>query len=162
MPCFGVRQRKLSDLALAAPDPGSIPMTRHFAQKLKASLAFIDKRRPEADQIEVMNVIGRVAGKNIIIQDDMINTASTLAKGAKVLSNMGAKEIIAYCTHAVLSGPAIPNVANSPLTQVIVTDTIPLREEAKNGKFEVVSAAELFGEAIRRIHREESVSSLFD
>jgi ribose-phosphate pyrophosphokinase len=92
----------------------------------------------------------------------MINTASTLAKGAKALSELGAQKIYAYCTHPVLSGPAVENVATSSITQVIVTDTIPLREEAKNGKFEVVSVAELFGEAIRRIHREESVSSLFD
>jgi ribose-phosphate pyrophosphokinase len=157
-----IQRRHISDLVLVAPDPGSIPMTRYFAQKLKTSLAFIDKRRPEQDETEVMNVIGEVAGQNIVIQDDMINTASTLAKGAEVLSKMGAKEIIAYCTHPVLSGPAIPNVANSPLTQVVVTDTIPLREEATDGKFQVVSVAELFGEAIRRIHREESVSSLFD
>jgi ribose-phosphate pyrophosphokinase len=157
-----VQRRKLSNLVLVAPDPGSIPITRHFAQKLKTSLAFIDKRRPEADKIEVMNVIGKVDGKNIIIQDDMINTASTLMKGAQALSERGGKEIFAYCTHPVLSGPAIENVANSPITKVIVTDTIPLRTEAKNGDFEVVSVAELFGEAIRRIHQEESVTSLFD
>ena len=157
-----VQRRKLSNLVLVAPDPGSIPITRHFAQKLKTSLAFIDKRRPEADKIEVMNVIGKVDGKNIIIQDDMINTASTLMKGAQALSERGGKEIFAYCTHPVLSGPAIENVANSPITKVIVTDTIPLRTEAKNGDFEVVSVADLFGEAIRRIHQEESVTSLFD
>jgi ribose-phosphate pyrophosphokinase len=157
-----IKRRKLSNPVLVAPDPGSIPMTRHFAKTLKTSLAFIDKRRPEQDQIEVMNIIGEVAGKNVVIQDDMINTASTLAKGAKALSEMGAREIYAYCTHPVLSGPAIENVADSPITKVVVTDTIPLREEAVNGKFEVVSVAELFGEAIRRIHREESVTSLFD
>lgn len=157
-----IQLRKLSDLALVAPDPGSIAMTRYFAQKLRASLAFIDKRRPGPDQTEVMNVIGKVAGKNIVIQDDMINTASTLAKGAEALSKKGAKKIYAYCTHPVLSGPAVEHVDSSPITKVIVTDTIPLREEAKNGKFEVVSVAELFGEAIRRIHQEESVTSLFD
>lgn len=157
-----IQRQKLSNLVLVAPDPGSIPMTRYFAQKLKTSLAFIDKRRTGQDQTEVMNVIGEVAGRNIVIQDDMINTASTLAKGAKALSEMGAEEIHAYCTHPVLSGPAIENVDGSPITKVVVTDTIPLRQEAKNGQFEVVSVAELFGEAIRRIHREESVSSLFD
>lgn len=157
-----IRRRKLSDLVLVAPDPGSIAMTRHFARRLKTSLAFIDKRRPEPDQIEVMNVVGEVAGKNIVIQDDMINTANTLTKAAKALSERGSKDIFAYCTHPVLSDPAIENVSNSPITKVIVTDTIPLREEAKNEKFEVVSVAELFGEAIRRIHREESVSSLID
>jgi ribose-phosphate pyrophosphokinase len=157
-----IQRRKLSDLTLVAPDPGSIPMTRYFAQKLKTSLAFIDKRRFEKDKTMVMNVVGEVAGHNVVIQDDMISTASTLAKGATALDERGAKEIYAYCTHPVLSGEAIKNVANSSLTQVIVTDTIPLREDALNGKFEVVSVAELFGEAIDRIHQEESVSSLFD
>lgn len=157
-----IQRRKLSDLTLVAPDPGSIPMTRYFAQKLKTSLAFIDKRRFEKDKTMVMHVVGEVAGHNVVIQDDMISTASTLAKGATALDERGAKEIYAYCTHPVLSGEAIKNVANSSLTQVIVTDTIPLREDALNGKFEVVSVAELFGEAIDRIHREESVSSLFD
>ena len=157
-----IQQRKLSDLTLVAPDPGSIPMTRYFAQKLKTSLAFIDKRRFEKDKTMVMHVVGEVAGHNIVIQDDMISTASTLAKGATALDERGAQEIYAYCTHPVLSSEAIKNVANSSLTQVVVTDTIPLREDALNGKFEVVSVAELFGEAIDRIHREESVSSLFD
>jgi ribose-phosphate pyrophosphokinase len=157
-----IQRRKLSDLTLVAPDPGSIPMTRYFAQKLKTSLAFIDKRRFEKDKTMVMHVVGEVAGHNVVIQDDMISTASTLAKGATALNERGAKEIYAYCTHPVLSGEAIKNVTNSSLTQVVVTDTIPLREDALNGKFEVVSVAELFGEAIDRIHQEESVSSLFD
>jgi ribose-phosphate pyrophosphokinase len=157
-----IKERKLPNLTLVAPDPGSIAMTRYFAQKLKTSLAFIDKRRPDQDQTEVMNVIGEVAGKNVIIQDDMINTASTLTKGAKALSNLGAKEIYAYCTHPVLSGPALENVAKSSITKVVVTDTIPLRGDAQTQDFEVVSVAELFGEAIRRIHQEESVTSLFD
>jgi ribose-phosphate pyrophosphokinase len=157
-----IRHRKLQNIVLVAPDPGSIAMTRYFAQKLKTSLAFIDKRRPGQDETEVMNVIGEVAGKNVVIQDDMINTASTLAEGAKALNNLGAREIFAYCTHAVLSGKALQNVAQAPITRVVVTDTIPLREDAKKGAFEVVSVAELFGEAIRRIHREESVSSLID
>ena len=157
-----IKERQLSNLVLVAPDPGSIPMTRYFAQKLKTSLAFIDKRRPEQDQTEVMNIIGRVDGKHVVIQDDMINTASTLTKGAQALSNLGAKEIYAYCTHAVLSGPAIENVVNSTITKVMVTDTIPLRKEALEDNFEVVSVSELFGEAIRRIHQEESVTSLFD
>ncbi len=157
-----IQERMLQNLVLVAPDPGSIAMTRYFAQKLKTSLAFIDKRRPGQDQTEVMNVIGEVANKNVVIQDDMINTASTLAKGATALSKLGAREIFAYCTHPVLSGQAIENVLNAPITKVIVTDTIPLREGAKQANFDVVSVAELFGEAIRRIHREESVSSLFD
>jgi ribose-phosphate pyrophosphokinase len=157
-----IRDRKLPNMVLVAPDPGSIAMTRYFAQRLKASLAFIDKRRPEPDEIEVMNVIGKVDGKNIVIQDDMINTASTLCKGAQALSKLGAREIYAYCTHPVLSGPALENVARSPMTKVVVTDTIPLREDALDGKFEVVSVSELFGEAISRIHQEESVTSLFD
>jgi ribose-phosphate pyrophosphokinase len=157
-----IRERKLPNMVLVAPDPGSIAMTRYFAQRLKTSLAFIDKRRPEPDKTEVMNVIGKVDGKNIVIQDDMINTASTLCKGAQALSKLGAKEIYAYCTHPVLSGPALENVDRSPMTKVVVTDTIPLREDALDGKFEVVSVSELFGEAISRIHQEESVTSLFD
>jgi ribose-phosphate pyrophosphokinase len=157
-----ITERQLPNLVLVAPDPGSIPMTRYFAQKLKTSLAFIDKRRPEQDQTEVMNIIGQVDGKNVVIQDDMINTASTLTQGAQALSDLGAKEIYAYCTHPVLSGPAIENVVKSTITKVMVTDTIPLRKEAQDDRFEVVSVAELFGEAIRRIHQEESVTSLFD
>jgi ribose-phosphate pyrophosphokinase len=157
-----IKERKLSNLVLVAPDPGSIPMTRYFAQRLKTSLAFIDKRRPEQDQTEVMNIIGKVHGMNVVIQDDMINTASTLTKGAKTLSDLGAMRIYAYCTHPVLSGPAIENVVASPITKVMVTDTIPLRKEAPNDRFGLVSVAELFGEAIRRIHQEESVTSLFD
>jgi ribose-phosphate pyrophosphokinase len=157
-----IKERRLDNFVMVAPDPGSIPMTRHFAQKLETSLAFIDKRRPEQDQTEVMNVIGKVKGKNVIIQDDMINTASTLCLGAKALSKLGAEQIFAYCTHPVLSGPALKNVDNSPITKVVVTDTIPLNDKVKSGKFEVVSVAELFGEAIRRIHRWESVTSLFD
>jgi len=157
-----IRDRELPDTVLVAPDPGSIAMTRYFAQRLKTSLAFIDKRRPGQDQIEVMNVIGKVNGKNVIIQDDMINTASTLCKGAQALSKLGAKQIFAYCTHPVLSGPALENVAGSPITKVVVTDTLPLRPDAAEDRFEVVSVSELFGEAIKRIHNEESVTSLFD
>jgi ribose-phosphate pyrophosphokinase len=157
-----IQERKLPNFVLVAPDPGSIPMTRHFAQKLKTSLAFIDKRRTGPDEMEVMNVIGEVNGKTAVIQDDMINTASTLCKGAQAIKELGAKEIYAYCTHPVLSGPAMKNVTNSPITKVVVTDTIPLRQDVTAEKFEVVTVAELFGEAIRRIHRWESVTSLFD
>jgi ribose-phosphate pyrophosphokinase len=157
-----IKDRKLSNTVLVAPDPGSIPMTRYFAQRLKTSLAFIDKRRPEQDQTEVMNVIGKVDGKNVIIQDDLINTASTLCKGAQALTKLGAKQIFAYCTHPVLSGPALKNVGESTITKVVVTDTIPLRPDAPEDRFEIVSVSELFGEAIKRIHREESVTSLFD
>jgi len=157
-----IKERRLPDTVLVAPDPGSIAMTRYFAQRLKTSLAFIDKRRPEQDQTEVMNVIGEVDGKNVVIQDDMINTASTLCKGAQALNELGAKQIFAYCTHPVLSGPALENVSQSPITKVVVTDTIPLRPDAAEDTFEVVSVSELFGEAIKRIHNEESVTSLFD
>jgi ribose-phosphate pyrophosphokinase len=157
-----IKERRLPDTVLVAPDPGSIAMTRYFAQRLKTSLAFIDKRRPGLDQTEVMNVIGKVDGKNVVIQDDMINTASTLCKGAQALSKLGAKQIFAYCTHPVLSGPALENVAGSPITKVVVTDTLPLRPDATEDRFEVVTVSELFGEAIKRIHNEESVTSLFD
>jgi ribose-phosphate pyrophosphokinase len=157
-----IKGRKLSNWVLVAPDPGSIAMTRYFAQKLKTSLAFIDKRRTDKDQTVVMKVVGDVEGKNVVIQDDLISTASTLTKGAQALSELGAKRIYAYCTHPVLSSTAIGNVTSSPINTVVVTDTVPLREDARNGKFAVVSVAELFGEAIRRIHREESVTSLFD
>jgi ribose-phosphate pyrophosphokinase len=157
-----IKDLRLPDTVLVAPDPGSIPMTRHFAQRLKTSLAFIDKRRPGQDETEVMNVIGEVDGKNVVIQDDMINTASTLCKGAQALDSLGAKQIFAYCTHPVLSGPALENVGKSPITKVVVTDTLPLRPDATKDRFEVVSVSELFGEAIKRIHNEESVTSLFD
>ncbi len=157
--CFS--EMELSDIVVVAPDPGGVHMARAYAKRLGASLAFIDKRRPVKDRAEVMHVVGRVRGKSVIIQDDIINTGETLTKGALAIEERGAKEIYACCTHPVLSGKAVEEVEKSPICRLLVTDTIPLKEGIKSKKVEVISVSELLGEAIGRIHREESVSSLF-
>jgi ribose-phosphate pyrophosphokinase len=125
-------------------------------------LAIIDKRRPKANVSEVMNIIGEVEGRNCVIMDDMVDTAGTLTKAAEVLKERGAKKVIAYCTHAVLSGPAIERIAKSPLDELVVTDTIPLSVEAKAcEKIRQLSCAALLAETIRRISKGDSVMSLF-
>jgi ribose-phosphate pyrophosphokinase len=125
-------------------------------------LAIIDKRRPKANVSEVMNIIGEVDGRNCVIMDDMVDTAGTLTKAAEVLKERGAKKVIAYCTHAVLSGPAIERIAKSPLDELVVTDTIPLSDEAKAcEKIRQLSCAALLAETIRRISKGDSVMSLF-
>ena len=135
---------------------------RAYAKHLKASLAIIDKRREKANVSEVMNVIGNVKGKLAIIVDDMIDTAGTLCQAVPVLLERGATEVHALATHPILSGPAIERIDGSGLKGVVVTDTVPLRGDAKKcEKIHVFSVAELLGEAIRRIHNEDSVSSLF-
>ncbi len=154
-------EMNLSNLVVVAPDPGGVHMARAYAKRLGASLAFIDKRRPNKDKAEVMHVVGRVKGKTVIIQDDIINTGETLTKGAWAIKERGAQEVYACCTHPVLSSGAVERVEESPICRLLVTDTIPLREEVNSRKIEVVSISDLLGEAIKRIHREESVSSLF-
>ncbi len=157
--CFA--QMELSDLVVVAPDPGGVHMARAYAKRLGASLAFIDKRRPDKDRAEVMHIVGKVKGKTVIIQDDIINTGETLTKGAAAIKDRGAKEVYACCTHPVLSRGAVERVEESPISRLLVTDTIPLRKGINSKKIEVASISDLLGEAIKRIHQEESVSSLF-
>jgi ribose-phosphate pyrophosphokinase len=157
-----IRERVSGDLTVISPDAGGVERARAYAKRLGASLAIIDKRRERANESQVMNIVGDVKDRTCIVVDDMVDTAGTLSEGARALADAGAKGVFAVCTHPVLSGPAIKRVVESPLQELVVTDSIPLRDDAVEcGKLEVVSVAELLGEAIRRIHNEESVSSLF-
>jgi len=152
----------VQDMVIVSPDAGGVERARAFAKRLNASLAFIDKRREAANVCEIMNVIGDVNGKDAIILDDMIDTAGTTTQAAAAIRNKGAKRVFAAASHAVLSGPAIERINNSVLEEVIVTDTIPLDEKMNMcGKIRVLSVAPLLAEAIKRIHEETSVNSLF-
>ena len=145
-----------------SPDAGGVERTRAYAKRIGADLAIIDKRRERANVSEVMHIIGDVEGRVCVLLDDMIDTAGTLTNGAQALVKAGARSVMAAATHAVLSGPAVERIKASPLVQVVVTDTVPLRPDAvATGKFHVLSVAGLLGEAIKRIHNGDSVSSLF-
>ncbi len=153
----------LGDLTVVSPDAGGVGRAKLFAKKLGAKLAIIDKRRPRPNVAEVFNVIGDVRGQACVLYDDMVDTAGTLVLGAEALKAEGARRVLACCTHPVLSGPAVERLENSPIEQLIVTNTIPLSDKSKGcSKILVLSVAELFGEAIRRINEGSSVSSLFD
>lgn len=156
-------KKKYPDMIVVSPDVGGVVRARAIAKQLDdADLAIIDKRRPRANQAQVMNIIGEVDGKTCIIVDDMVDTAGTLCKAADALKDHGAKGVYAYCTHPVLSGKAIENIANSTMNELVVTDTIPLSAEALAcTRIRQVSVAGLLAETIRRIHAEESVSSLY-
>jgi ribose-phosphate pyrophosphokinase len=157
-----LRKSHDSSAVVVSPDAGGVERARAFSKRLNASLAIIDKRRERANVAEVMNLIGDVRGRDCIIVDDMIDTAGTLEGAARALAEKGAKSIVACASHGVLSGPAVQRIIRSPLTDVIVTDTMPLSAEAKAcGKIRQVSVARLLGEAIKRIHSSDSVSSLF-
>ena len=164
MPVFleYMRSRVPDSPVLVSPDAGGVERTRAYAKRMDADLAIIDKRREHANVSEVMNIIGEVRDRDVIILDDMIDTAGTLTNAARALKDEGARRVFAAATHAVLSGPAVARIAASPLEEVVVTDTIPLRPDAiATGKFKVLSVARLLGEAIKRIHNGDSVSSLF-
>ena len=149
-------------LTIVSPDAGGAERARAYAKRLDAELAVIDKRRTEDGSAEVMNVIGDVQGRTCILQDDIIDTAGTIQKGAVALKEAGAERVLACAVHGVLSGPAIERIDNSPVDQLIVTNTIPLKGDAQNcRKIVVLSVARLLGQAIRSIHEETSVSSLF-
>jgi ribose-phosphate pyrophosphokinase len=150
------------NLTIVSPDAGGAERARAYAKRLDAELAIVDKRRTEDGTAEVMNVIGDVDGRTCILQDDIIDTAGTIQKAADALKKAGAKRVLACAVHGVLSGPAIERIEKSPLDQMIVTNSIPLREEAQQcKKIVVLSVARLLGQAIRNIHEETSVSSLF-
>jgi len=156
------RQRH-ANLLVVSPDVGGVVRARALAKRLgDADLAIIDKRRPKANVAKVMNIIGDVEGKNCVLVDDMVDTAGTLCSAAGALKDHGAMSVAAYCTHPVLSGPAIDNITNSRLDELVVTDTIPLTEEAKAcGKIRQLSIATMLAETIRRIDQNESVSSMY-
>jgi ribose-phosphate pyrophosphokinase len=149
-------------LVMVSPDVGGVERARAFAKRLSAQLAIIDKRRDRPNSSEVMNIIGQVKGWNSVLLDDMVDTAGTLVKAAQALGEQGARSITACATHAVLSGPALERINDSPLRELVVTDTIPAGDKIKQcRKIKVLSVAGLLGEAIKRIHMEDSVSSLF-
>jgi ribose-phosphate pyrophosphokinase len=155
-------KRSLGDVVVVSPDLGSVTRARDIANRLGATIAIIDKCRPEPNVAEVMNVIGRVSGKIVIMADDMIDTAGTIILGAEALMERGAKAVYACCTHAVLSGPAIERLEASPIKEVVVTNTIRLKDNQKIHKIKQLSVAPLFAAAISRIHENLSVSTLFD
>ncbi|NLJ41615.1 MAG: ribose-phosphate pyrophosphokinase [Clostridiales bacterium] len=150
------------DVVVGTPDIGSVNRARGFAYRLNAPIAIIDKRRPRANVAEVMNVIGDVKGKKVLLVDDLIDTAGTLVEGANALLANGAKEIYACATHGVLSGPAIERIQDSPIKEFLITDTIPLPPEKHIDKIKVLSVAPIFAEAIDRIYEDLPVSTLFE
>jgi len=155
-------KQRHDDLLVVSPDIGGVVRARALAKHLESDLAIIDKRRPRANVSEVMNIIGEVNGRSCVIMDDMVDTAGTLCKAAQALKERGAKKVLAYCTHPVLSGAAISRISESDLDELVVTDTIPLREEARAcPRIRQVSIGGLLAETMLRISNEESVSSLF-
>jgi ribose-phosphate pyrophosphokinase len=159
---FGLGDSKENDVVIVAPDAGGVERARSYAKRLNATLAIIDKRRTGPNVAEVMNIIGDVDKKRAIIIDDMVDTAGTLAQAARAVIASGAKDVWAYATHPVLSGPAIERIEGSPLKELVVTDTIALRDNAKgNPRIRQLSVAPLVAEAIKRVHTGESISTLF-
>jgi ribose-phosphate pyrophosphokinase len=157
-----IREMRLSDLTIVSPDAGGVERARAIAKRLDVGLAIVDKRRTKPNEAEVMNVIGDVEGQTALIIDDIIDTAGTLAKTAEALSSHGAKDIMAAGIHGVLSGPAIERLKATPISEVLVTDTTPIEEKLRRlDKLRPLSVAALLGEAVRRIHEDSSVSSLF-
>lgn len=158
-----VWRQKYPDLMVVSPDVGGVVRARALAKRLDdADLAIIDKRRPKPNVAKVMNIIGDVEDRSCILIDDLVDTAGTLCRAAGALKEHGASKVVAYCTHPVLSGPAVENITNSELDELVVTDTIPLSDDAANcGRIRQLSIAELLAETIRRISNEESVSSLY-
>jgi ribose-phosphate pyrophosphokinase len=157
-----IKSKNIQDLVVVSPDAGGVERARAFAKRLNAQLAIIDKRREGPNQTKLMNIIGEVEKRNILILDDMIDTAGTIAQSARAIDEKGASEILAGCTHPVLSGSALDHLNSSAITEIIVTNTVPLgKKKDLCSKIKVLSVAPLLGEAIKRIHEEDSVSSLF-
>ena len=156
------KSKDIKDIVVVSPDVGGIKMARAYAKKLGAGLAIVDKRRIDDVSAEVMHIMGEVKGKNVILVDDIVATAGSLAEAANALKKNGAKDIYAAITHPVLCGPAMERLSASEIKELVVTDTIPIPEDKKGGKIKQLSVAELLGEAIKRIHNEESISALFE
>jgi ribose-phosphate pyrophosphokinase len=155
-------KNNFDNLMVVSPDVGGVVRARAIAKRLDCDLGIIDKRRPKPNVAKVMHIIGDVRGRNCVLMDDLVDTANTLCEAANALKEHGAASVRAYCTHPVLSGPAVERIENSALDELVVTDTIPLREEAKRcGRIRQISIAELLAETVRRINNDESVSSLF-
>lgn len=154
------RKKKIPNLAVVSPDVGGLKIARSYARRLEADLILIDKRRPKPNVAEVVNIIGNAEGKNVLIVDDLIDTAGTFVNAIKALRDNGAREIYGACTHPILSGKALERINNSDVTALVVTDSIPLKEESP--KIEVRSVSKVFAEAIVRTHNNQSISSLFD
>ena len=158
-----IERQNYSNLTVVSPDVGGVVRARAVAKQINADLAIIDKRRPTANEAQIMHIIGDVNEKSCLIVDDMVDTAGTLWKAADALKDHGATKVVAYCTHPVLSGPAIQNIEGSNLDSLVVTDTIPLNEKAKSCKnIRQLSMAKLLAESIRRVSNEESISAMFD
>lgn len=155
-------EKALDDIVIVSPDHGGVTRARKMADRLKAPIAIIDKRRPKPNVAEVMNIIGNIEGKTAILIDDIIDTAGTITLAANALVENGAKDVYACCTHPVLSGPAIERIENSKIKELVVTNSIPLPEEKRISKVTELSVAPLISEAIIRVHEEQSVSTLFD
>jgi ribose-phosphate pyrophosphokinase len=154
---------KINDLVIVSPDVGGIKMARAYAKRMSAGLAILDKRRDSPEKTEVMHILGEVEGKNVIMVDDLIATGSSLIEGVEALKKAKARSIRACVSHGILSGPAIERIdACRDLQELAITDSIPLPEGKRHPRVKVLSVAPLLGEAIRRIHHEESISSLFD
>lgn len=157
-----IARQKYEDLVVVSPDVGGVVRARALAKQLNVDLAIIDKRRPEANVAEVMNIIGDIEGRTCVLVDDMVDTAGTLCHAAQALKDRGAKRVVAYCTHPVLSGPAIDRLKSSALDELVVTDTIPLSTEAQqSGRVRQLTIAGLLAESIRRVNNEESISAMF-
>lgn len=157
-----IKDKKLEDMVVVSPDLGGVSRARGFAEILQCPLAIIDKRRPEPGVAEVMNLIGNVEGKNCIMVDDMVDTAGSLTEAARALKKFGAKDIYACCTHPILTDPALSRIAQSDITELVVTNTIPLAPSKKHPKIKVLSIAPILAETILRIYNNWSVSQLFD
>ncbi|MGJ0301997.1 ribose-phosphate pyrophosphokinase [Aliarcobacter cryaerophilus] len=155
-----IKSKNLKNPIIASPDIGGVARARQYADKLGYDLVIVDKKREKANESQVMNIIGDVKGKDVILVDDMVDTAGTLVKAAEVLKEKGANSVMACCTHGVSSGPAYERVANGVLDELVISDTIPTKKNAK--KITVLTASSIIGEAIRRIHNNESVNSIFN
>ena len=158
-----IERQRYENLTVVSPDVGGVVRARAVAKQLNVDLAIIDKRRPTANDAQVMNIIGDVEGRSCLIVDDMVDTAGTLCKATEALKDHGAQRVMAYATHPILSGPAIENIEESALDSLVVTDTIPLSDAAKScGRIRQLSMAKLLAESIRRVSNEESISAMFD
>lgn len=158
---FKERFEDVSDVVVVSPDVGSVARSRKFAEMLEVPLAIIDKRRPKANVCEIMNIIGDVKGKRVILVDDMIDTGGTIVNASIALEEMGATEVYACCTHGVLSGPALERIHNSPIRELVTLTTVPLKKSELTTKITQISVADIFAEAIERIYGDISISTLF-
>jgi len=157
-----IKEIKLENPVVVAPDMGSSKRAGAYANRLHAELALVDKKRSIPNKVDTGTLIGEVEGKDVVIVDDIVDTGGTLCVAANLLRKAGAKEIFVACTHPLLSGGAVDKIQESPISQIVVSDTVFVPEEKKKGKIKILTSAPLFGEAIKRIHNEESISSLFD